>query len=142
MNNGHRTQSTRPTVAAFLPLQAVASLNDPNIYTDLVIEAVRQSEQSLTIVFYQAAGLEISRVLSPREDSSHWDLLQRFLGVIYGTAGREGAKLGRMVLDIRVFIEGLTRFSLSSRSYDAVFHLASAEQGMFWLPFSGKGVSL
>ena len=130
MNNGHREQTTRPAVAAFLPLKTVASLNEPEIYTDVVIEAVRQSEQCLTIVFYQTAGLEISRLLSPGQDSSHWDLLQRFLGVIYGTAGQEGARLGRMILDIRIFIEGLSRFSLSSRSYDAVFHLASAEQGM------------
>ena len=141
MNNGHQTQTTRPRVAAFLPLQAVASLNDPGIYTDLVIEAVRKSEQSLTIVFYQAAGLELSSLISPRENSSHWDLLQRFLGVIYGTAGREGAKLGRMVLDIRIFIDGLTQFSLSSRSYDAVYHLASAEQGMFWLFFGRQEMS-
>jgi hypothetical protein len=134
MNNGNQSHTTKNAVAALLPLRTLASLSDPDIYTDSLIEAVRQSETSLTIVFYQIAGLDISKLLSPQDDPSHWDVLQRFLGVVYGTAGQEGARLGRMVLDIRIFVEGLTRFSLSSRSYDVVLHMAPSDLGGSQLP--------
>jgi hypothetical protein len=135
MNNGEQNRSTSDAVTAFLPLHTTASLNEPEIYSKLVTEAVQRSGQSLTIVFYQTGSLDISSLLSPQEDPSHWNLLQRFLGVVYGTAGREGAKLGRMVLDIRIFIQGLTEFSLSSRSYDYVLHLPTADEGKLQLSY-------
>jgi hypothetical protein len=93
---------------AFLPLGYTDGLANPESFTKHLQEAVRSTSDALAVIFYWPSR-KVNPIsdLSPVTRQADWDALQRFLGVMYGCAGREAAVLDRPLLDVLVLIDGL-----------------------------------
>ncbi|KAH8080161.1 hypothetical protein HD553DRAFT_121104 [Filobasidium floriforme] len=101
------SQGVSRTVA-FLPLGCTDGLANPESFTRHLQEAVRSTSDALAVIFYWPSR-KVNPIsdLSPVTRQADWDVLQRFLGVMYGCAGREAAVLDRPLLEVLVLIDGL-----------------------------------
>lgn len=91
------TQNT----ALILPLASQNQLHDPSPYLPAIRQAVQATSESISIVFH---GDYIQKI-SP---TATWQPMQAFLGIVYGAAAQEAARLDRILMDVDVYLQGFT----------------------------------
>jgi hypothetical protein len=103
-----------------LALPSRSYLSAPHLYSQPIRLSTWSTAESLTIVFYDPSPEQdgFLRTMSPASRSADWDALQRFLGVIYGTAGQEAARVSRILLQVDVILEGLHPHLTLDNTYD------------------------
>lgn len=96
-------------VALCLPLPSLAYLDDPTLYSQPIRLSIWSTQESLTVLFYKPQNVQDGPIESLRvaESQEDWNRMQNFLGVVYGIAGQEAARVGRMGMNVDVLVEGL-----------------------------------
>lgn len=130
-----------PRTVAFLPLSRLHALDPAESFEEVVCEAIRATEDGLAIVFYRPSRFKDNPVqhLSAADRKDDWDTLQRFLGIVYGVAGREAAKLDRPLLDVIVLVEGLLGKMLLQDEISKLLMVDGEDIGeIFWVVYSKR----